>query len=320
MVFRSEDKGAVPRRVVLLTGANGFTGSYVRAELESAGYTVVGAVVGMPRGSQEIGLDITSLDNCRSVMEAVRPDYLIHLAAISFVHHADVEAFYRVNVMGTLNLLQALSDVGVAPRRILIASSANVYGNSTCGMLAETEPPQPVNHYAVSKLAMEYMVRTWFGRFPIVLMRPFNYTGVGQERHFLVPKIVSHFAERAPVIELGNLDVERDFSDVRTVANAYRRLLECDCASEIVNICSGRAYSLRGILTMMEEIAGYEIEVRVNPMFVRQSEVKTLIGSPVKLRTILGKTSTIPLRDTLQWMTDTALGRVKHRDVAHAVK
>jgi GDP-6-deoxy-D-talose 4-dehydrogenase len=287
---------------VLLTGANGFTGKYVRAELQAAGYTVIDAVVGAPSGPDQVMLDIISLDNCRRVMETVRPDYLVHLAAISFVAHADAEAFYRVNVIGTLNLLQALADAGVKPRRVLIASSANVYGNSASGVISESESPSPVNHYAVSKLAMEHMVRTWADRMPIVLTRPFNYTGVGQQPHFLVPKIVSHFAQRAPVIELGNLDVERDFSDVRMVASAYHGLLENDCAGETVNVCSGQPYSLRSILDMMQKIAGYEIEVRVNPAFVRRSEVKTLVGSVQKLHSIVGPVGVIPLEDTLRWM------------------
>jgi nucleoside-diphosphate-sugar epimerase len=287
---------------VLLTGANGFTGVYMRAELEAGGYDVVGAVVGAPAGQHEVALDITSPDNCRSVMEAVRPDYLVHLAAISFVQHADAEAFYRVNVIGTLNLLQALADAGVSPQKVLIASSANVYGNATAGVIDESQPPQPVNHYAVSKLAMEHMVRTWCDRLPIVITRPFNYTGVGQERHFLVPKVVSHFVQRAPIIELGNLDVERDFSDVRMVAHAYRGLLEQDCAGQVVNVCSGRPYSLRDILKMMEEICGYQIDVRINPAFVRQSEVKTLVGSADRLRTLLGGFEVIPLEQTLRWM------------------
>lgn len=302
MVSPSENADAAGRGCVLLTGANGFTGRYVRAELEAAGYKVVGAVVGAPKGPHEVGLDITSPDNCRRVMEKVRPDYLVHLAAISFVQHADADAFYRVNVIGTINLLQAMADAKISPRRVLIASSANVYGNATSGVITEEQAPQPINHYAVSKLAMEFMVKTWFDRMPIVLTRPFNYTGVGQAPHFLVPKIVSHFVQRAPVIELGNLDVERDFSDVRMVAHAYRGLLEHDCAGEVVNICSGRPYSLRNIIGMMQDIAGYEIDVRVNPAFVRQSEVKTLVGSVDKLHSLIGNFEPIPLEETLRWM------------------
>jgi nucleoside-diphosphate-sugar epimerase len=287
---------------VLLTGANGFTGRHVRAELAAAGYSVCSAVVGAARGVDEATLDITSPDDCRRVVARLRPDYLIHLAAISFVQHADADAFYRVNVIGTMNLLQAFADARLEPRRMVIASSANVYGNVTGGVIAETQAPQPVNHYAVSKLAMEFMVRTWSDRFPIVLTRPFNYTGIGQQPHFLVPKIVSHFLRRAPVIELGNLDVERDFSDVRMVALVYRRLLERDCAGETVNICSGRPYSLRAILAMMTAIAGHEIEVRINPDFIRRSEVKTLVGSVDKLERLAGPLECIPLEDTLLWM------------------
>jgi nucleoside-diphosphate-sugar epimerase len=304
VVSHSEISTASSRGRVLLTGANGFTGTYMRAELEAADYTVVGAVVGAPAGPDEIALDITSLDNCRSVMAAVCPDYLVHLAAITFVHHAEAEAFYRVNVMGTLNLLQAMVDAGPSPRRVLIASSANVYGNASAGVITESQPPQPVNHYAVSKLSMEYMVRTWNDRLPIVITRPFNYTGVRQAKHFLVPKIVSHFVQRAPVIELGNLDIERDFSDVRMVVRAYRGLLEHECDGEVVNICSGQPYSLRGILAMMEEICGYQIDVHINPTFVRQTEVKTLVGSPEKLRSLLSGLEVIPLETTLRWMAE----------------
>lgn len=302
MVSPSDNPSATGRGRVLLTGANGFTGKYVRAELTDAGYEVINAVVGAAQGGHEVTLDITSRDNCCRVMESVRPDYLVHLAAISFVAHADAEALYRVNVIGTLNLLEAMAEAKLSPRRVLVASSANVYGNATSGVISEAQPPQPVNHYATSKLAMEYMVRTWSDRLPVVITRPFNYTGVGQEPHFLVPKIVSHFVQGAPVIELGNLDVERDFSDVRMVAAAYHGLLEHDCTGDIVNVCSGEPYSLRSILNMMQKIAGYEIEVRVNPAFVRQSEVKTLIGSPQKLRSIVGDLKSIPLSDTLRWM------------------
>lgn len=287
---------------VLLTGAEGFTGVYVRAELEAAGYTVTGAVMGTPAGPQQVRLDITSLADCRAVMEQLRPDYLVHLAGISFVQHADAEAFYRVNVIGTLNLLQAVADAGLSPTRILIASSANVYGNATAGILTESQPPAPINHYAVSKLAMEHMVRTWNERLPIVVTRPFNYTGIGQAPHFLVPKIVSHFKRREPVIELGNLDVERDFSDVRMVARAYRGLLEHECAGETVNICSGRPYSLGHIISMMEAICACKIEVRVNPAFVRAAEVKTLVGSPEKLHGLLGELPVLPFDETLRWM------------------
>lgn len=298
----SKDVPAPGQGKVLLTGADGFTGRYVRAELEQAGYTVIATGSHMAPGPHQQTLDITSLEDCRRVIESAQPDFLIHLAAISFVQHADAAAFYRVNVIGTTNLLQATVDAGVRPRSVILASSANVYGNAASGVIGESQPPQPVNHYATSKIAMEYMARTWDDRLPITITRPFNYTGVGQPAQFLVPKIVSHFARRAPLIELGNLDVERDFSDVRTVAHVYRRLLEKDCAGETINICSGRAYSLHRIIEILQELAGYEIEVRVNPAFVRQSEVKVLIGSTARLHQLLGDIKGPALEETLRWM------------------
>lgn len=290
-----------PRGSVLLTGADGFTGAYARAELEAAGYSVIGAVMGAVRSEQEVSLDITSLPDCIDVLQKIRPDYVMHLAGISFVAHAEASDFYRVNVIGTTNLLQGLVDAGVQPKRVLIASSANVYGN-VAGRLTEAQMPAPVNHYAVSKLAMEHMVHTWFDRLPIVISRPFNYTGIGQSGQFLVPKIVDHFTRRAAVIELGNLDVERDFSDVRFVARAYRGLLEQDCVGQTVNICSGRPYSLRMLLETMQTLCGYTIDVRINPAFVRASEVTTLVGSPAKLQSILGPMTEMPIEETLRWM------------------
>lgn len=300
---------------VLVTGAEGFTGAYMRAELERHGHEVIGAAASTG-GAHNIVLDITSPAQCRDAAEMIRPDYLVHLAAMSFVQHADVEAFYRVNVVGTMNLLRALADTGAPLKKAVIASSANVYGNSASGVIDESCPPQPVNHYAASKLAMEHMVRTMQDRLPIVITRPFNYTGPGQETHFLVPKIESHFAQRAPFIELGNLDVERDFSDVRMVVSAYRRLLECGCAGETVNVCSGRAYAVRAIVNMLENIHGFGIEVRTNPALVRQTDVRTLTGSPDKLRSLIGDIEAIPLEETLRWMVQD--GQVRSEALARS--
>lgn len=294
------------RERALITGASGFTGRYLRARLEKFGVAVVGGNVAAGQcHSGEVVLDITDLEQCRRAIEAVRPDYIAHLGAITFVGHADVEAFYRVNVLGTLNLLQACADVGHIPSKILIASSANIYGNACQGIIEESQPPQPVNHYATSKTAMEYMVRNWFDRLPIIITRPFNYTGVGQADRFLVPKIAGHFKRRAPVVELGNLDVARDFSDVRTVASAYATLLRGNATGETVNICSGIPHTLADIVSVFERIAGYQIEVRVNPAFVRANEVKVLLGSAKKLDSLVPSLGRVPFEETLRWMYET---------------
>ncbi|WP_126877730.1 NAD-dependent epimerase/dehydratase family protein [Paraburkholderia kururiensis] len=301
--FPSEQTG----RRVLITGARGFTGAYVRDELQRAGYEVVGAVGHTHTAeANEHVLDITSLEACRRVIGEVRPTHIVHLAAISFVAHDDALDMYRVNVLGTLNLLQACVDVGVQPQKILVASSANVYGNAA-GVVDENVMPAPVNHYAASKLAMEHLVRTWFDRLPIVMTRPFNYTGRGQESRFLVPKIVSHFVQRKPFIELGNLDVARDFSDVRVVAATYRALLESEAAcGQTVNVCSEHARTLHEVIDMVREASGHDLEVRVNPAFVRANEVKVLVGSAARLRSLVPDVKPIDFAETIKWMVGPA--------------
>ncbi|MES2073707.1 MAG: GDP-mannose 4,6-dehydratase [Pseudomonadota bacterium] len=294
---------APSRPRALITGLRGFTGRYLAQELEAAGYQVFGTA----HGRENLGHGVYTADlgdrwRLQQVVQEVQPDVVAHLAAISFVAHGDAEAIYRTNVVGTRNLLEALSTLSTVPSAVLLVSSANVYGNTRTEVIDESEAAQPANDYGVSKLAMEYVARLWMDRLPIILTRPFNYTGVGQAETFLLPKIVSHYRRRASIIELGNLDVERDFSDVRTVARAYVRLIQKVPAGRTFNICSGKAYTLQKILDMLAELVGYQIEVRVNPAFVRADEVKRLIGNPLQLTACIGTLPQIPLRETLTWM------------------
>lgn len=287
----------------LITGIRGFTGRYLAQELEAAGYQVFGTAHGAEaQGDGIYGVDLSDRHRLQEIMAEVQPDVIAHLAAISFVAHGDAEAIYRVNVVGTRNVLEAAASVSYRPSAVLVASSANIYGNTTTEVIAETEPAMPANDYAVSKLAMEHVARLWMDKLPIIVTRPFNYTGVGQAENFLLPKIISHYRQGLRHIELGNLDVARDFSDVRTVVRAYLRLLQQAPAGRTVNICSGHAHSLREILTMAAQIAGYTIDVSVNPAFVRANEVHRLMGNPSLLRDTIGELPSIALSDTLTWM------------------
>ncbi len=294
----AEDK----RALVLITGADSFTGRYVQRELEGAGFQVAGTVKQILPGSGGFQCDLTRLNETIAAVETARPSYVVHLAGVTHVAHADRSDFYRVNLLGTLNLLEALQRSGITPNKIILVSSANVYGNALVEPITESTPVDPVNDYAVSKLAMEQMARLWFERFPILIARPFNYTGVGQSTAFLLPKIVDHFRRRAPVIQLGNIDVARDFSDVRVVARCYAALLTSGLSGEIVNICSGRGTSIRQVLDAMEMITGHQLEVRTDPSLVRRNEIARLVGSPRKLAETLGTLPQIELPDTLRWM------------------
>ena len=205
------------------------------------------------------------------------------------------------SAVGTRNLLEALSELSVGPSHVLLVSSANVYGN-VGGILTESSPLSPQNDYAVSKMAMEAMAALWKARLPLTIVRPFNYTGVGQSERFLIPKIVSHFQRRAPVIELGNTDVSRDFYDVRCIADVYARLLAKPASGEIFNVCSGTEWSLQQVIDALRELSGHDIEVRVNPDFVRDNEVKSLRGSNDKLESALGGVPAFEFSSTLGWM------------------
>jgi len=147
------------------------------------------------------------------------------------------------------------------------------------------------------------MARQFAETLPIIISRPFNYTGRGQAESFLVPKIVKHFRERADHIELGNIDVSRDFSDVRTVVQYMRRLIETPAAANgVYNICSGRPYSLQYVLDACAGITGHNLEVRINPAYVRANEVKTLMGDPTRLHDAVGVQPGYALDETLSWM------------------
>lgn len=302
---------AVSRRV-LLTGAQGFTGMHLVPQLEAAGWEVwaldraitsSSAPIPAQRCVQADLLDEAAL---QAAVLRVQPQAVIHLAAIAFVGHGSADDFYRVNLMGTRHLLQALAQLPTAPQCVLLASSANIYGNSQEGALPETAPAHPANDYAVSKLAMEHMARLWTTQLPVVMVRPFNYTGLGQSPQFLIPKIVDHAKRGAAVIELGNLDVDRDFSDVRDVAAAYTRLLDIapkgQLAGRVFNVGSGRTHSLREVLTQVQAISRHTMEVRVNPAFVRANEVRTLRADTSALEAAIGEWRQHSLDDTLRWM------------------
>ncbi|MCY7397395.1 MAG: GDP-mannose 4,6-dehydratase [Sphingomonas bacterium] len=294
----------------LVTGAAGFTGRYLTSLLAAQGHEVHGIVHYSPDEpiADAAAVHIADLADhtaISGVVNEVRPRHVVHLAAIAFVGHDDIAEMYRANVVGTRQLLGALARLAERPKSVILASSANVYGNAREGVLDETMSPAPANDYGVSKIASEYVGRLFGARLPLIVVRPFNYTGRGQSENFLIPKIVAHVRRQAPFIELGNLDVARDFSDVRAVVEAYSHLLDAPQAiGGTFNICSGRAVSLGDILDLVSGLSGHQFEVRVNPALVRPEEVHTLSGSAVKLEGVIGKITHIPLRETLRWMLE----------------
>jgi GDP-6-deoxy-D-talose 4-dehydrogenase len=275
---------------VAVTGAGGFTGRFVTDALAA-------------RGAEWVALDadLTDGDAVERAVAETPFDRVIHLAARAFVGVADWEGFYQVNQLGTFRLLDAVARHRPGAR-VVMASSAQVYGPGAEGLIAEDAPTRPANHYAVSKLASEWGAARWADRLEVVVTRPFNYTGVGQGAEYLVPKIVAHFRDRAATIELGNTWVRRDFGDVRSVADAYAGLALAEDAPAVVNLATGRVWSIDDLLDRLEALSGHRPAVRVNPAFVRANDVPVLGGDVSRLRAALPGWEPRELGDTLAWM------------------
>jgi GDP-6-deoxy-D-talose 4-dehydrogenase len=287
---------------LLITGIAGFTGKYLSEHFTAQGYEVFGTVIGDTEEANHFTCDLRDSESIKSLILETQPTHVLHLAAISFVGESNASLIYDVNVIGTCNLLDGLSLLTTPPKKVILASSATVYGDQGCEVLDESMCPKPVNHYGCSKLVMEQMASNYKNKLPIIITRPFNYTGSGQEPHFLIPKIVSHYQEGKKKIELGNLHVEREFNDIRDVCAIYAALMESDISDVTANLCTGRGIALLSVIEMMNEIAGYEIEVSVNPAFVRPNEIKRLVGSSTKLEALIGDIPLRPFRDTLETM------------------
>lgn len=286
---------------ILLTGFSGFTGKYILQSATNFGVDIFCFSEDGTPNSKSINL----LDY-RAVLEKVKetkPTSVIHLAAISHVQHEPASDFYSVNIGGTRNLLQALSEL---PSEGLIntvfASSANIYGNSKQVVLNETTPLKPVNDYGLSKKGMEELLYLWREKIPISITRPFNYTGRGQNENFLIPKIVEAFKLKKQRLELGNLEVSRDFSDVRFIANAYLTLATQKSGFRILNLCSGNLVSIREIVSVCTSLTGHRLEVVSNPNFRRRNEILKLKGDTTQMVKYLGYRSAYSIKDTIGWM------------------
>lgn len=291
---------------VLVTGATGFVGRWLVRELEAAGHDAVAAP-----GSA--ALDVTDELAVARLIASVEPDAVAHLAGVSYGPDArrDPDRAFAVNVGGTEALIAAL----VAARRpipLLVAGSSEVYGRPRPGDLPLTEgaPTEPDQPYGRSKLAQE---RVALGAakshgLSVVVTRSFNHTGPGQRAEFVAPAFARRVLEArdsgARTIPVGNVDVRRDFGDVRDVARAYRLLLEGSAGGSvgpavIVNVATGRAVAIREILAILCRLAGVDPEPVIDPALVRPDDPPEMVGDASLLRALTGWVPTIGLERTL---------------------
>ena len=287
-----------------VTGASGFVGPWLCRHLEASGDEVV------PAGHDR---DVTDADSIAEALIASRPDAVYHLAAQSSVGSswADATGTFRVNVFGTLHVLDAANACPSRPR-VLVVSSAEVYGEVSPLALpvAETAPFRPGTPYAASKAAAELAgLQAFLGRgLEVVRARPFNHTGPGQGPGFVVPALARQVVEAsltgATVLKTGNLTARRDFTDVRDVVAAYRLLIERGSAGEVYNVCSGRSVLLLDLVERLLSLAGADLSVEVAPERLRPVDVPEMRGDPRRLEDLTGWRPAIDLDRTLRDVLD----------------
>lgn len=282
---------------VFVTGAGGFVGRWLTAELEAAGHEVLGTDNATGGGDRHV--DVTQRQQLTDTLRADQPDAVVHLAAVSSQPAAatDPGAAFEINVGGTLNLFEAVRAMERTPN-VLVTGSSEVYGPPAPEELplSEDTPLRPRTIYALSKAAQESVALAYAARLdlPAVVTRSFNHTGPGQRPEFVVPALAQRILDlrdgRTRDIAVGNTEVRRDFSDVRDVVHAYRLVLEALAAGRIarggkvLNVCSGEAVSIGRIVQLLCQAAGVEPVTRVVPELVRRDEPVEIRGDASALR------------------------------------
>ncbi|OLN32168.1 NAD-dependent epimerase/dehydratase family protein [Desulfosporosinus metallidurans] len=292
----------------LITGVNGFVGKYLVKELQEKGYSVSGIGMG-PFDQQGVyykEVNIMERIDLEQAMEELNPDMVFHLAGLASVSQSwrDPKASFEVNVIGTINLLESLK--GREVRAIVYVGSSEIYGpgRRLGEKFCETTSPNPQSPYATSKYAAE-RIALQLGqvyKLPVVLTRPFNHIGVGQNEGFVVPDFARQIIEtskRNEPIRVGRLDVYRDFTDVRDIVRAYRLLAEKAPAGETYNICSGVGRKISDILDLMRTEYG-NLAVELDESKIRPVENIYSVGDNDKIRTAIGWEPLYPIEDSLR--------------------
>ncbi|WP_150603641.1 GDP-mannose 4,6-dehydratase [Pseudomonas fluorescens] len=290
------------KKRLFITGLSGFVGQHIQSRLA------------LPDSSWELlsaatPYDLTDAGSLVDLWPQL-PDAVIHLAGQTFVPEAfrDPARTLDINLFGTLNLLQALKARGFAGT-FLYVSSGDVYGQVAESALPITElqPPCPRNPYAVSKLSAEFLSLQWglSEQWPVLVARPFNHIGTGQKDSFVIASAARQISRikqglQAPQLEVGDIDVTRDFLDVGDVISAYFALLEKGRPGQVYNICSGREQSIRSLIEQLADLAEVEMQLVQDAARMRRADQRRVCGSHAKLSTATGWSPDITTQQSLR--------------------
>jgi GDP-4-dehydro-6-deoxy-D-mannose reductase len=321
-----------PKRV-LITGTTGFVGSHLADFIVSKGDVEVVGIKRIRSRTEHVKqldgkvswveCDLRDSSSVQAMVKDVRPDWIFHLAAQSFVPsswNAPQECF-TTNVLGQLHLFQAVLEVGIDPS-ILIAGSSEEYGLvlQTEVPIRETNPLRPLSPYAVSKVSQDLLGYQYFKSYglKVVRTRAFNHTGPRRGEMFVTSNFSKQIAEieaglQPPTIRVGNLDAIRDFTDVRDIIRGYWLALEQGEPGEVYNLCSGVGYPIHEVLDILKRHSEMRIATVEDPGRLRPSDVPVLIGDNAKFRRATGWAPRIPLEETLAELLDYWRERVGDR-------
>ncbi len=305
---------------ILITGITGFAGSHLAEYLlAQEGYEVYGTIrwrsdlvniAGIKDKLRLIECDTNDAFSVMSLIESIRPAWIFHLAAQSYVHFSwqAPAVTMDTNIIGQVNVLEAVRRYS-PETKVQIAGSSEEYGmvNSDEIPIRETNPLRPLSPYAVSKVAQDMMGYQYFRSYglKIVRTRAFNHTGPRRGAVFATSNFARQIAEiekgvRRPVIEVGNLDAVRDFSDVRDVVKAYALSLERGEPGDVYNIASGKGHKIGEMLDILLSLSGAKVDIRQDPGRLRPSDVALLIGSHEKFSEATGWQPLTKLEKTLE--------------------
>jgi len=289
----------------LITGSTGFVGPYLKKELESHGYEVFGLDRSNKNNVSGVFCgDITDTNFVKETIKEIKPDEVYHLAGFSSVKKSfdEPELAMKVNVDGTKNILLAVREF--CPKtKVLIISSSDVYGNPKKNPVNEEEEVKETSPYSESRIAQEKLVED-FKDLNVVISRSFNHTGPGQPEIFVLPDFVKQVVEiekglKAPVIYTGDLNVVRDFSDVRDVVRAYYLLLQKGAKGEVYNVGSGNGYKIKTLLDKALSFSKKSIDIKQDQNKTRSVEILNIVADISKLQKTTGWTPNYSIDKTI---------------------
>jgi len=292
----------------LITGICGFVGPYLAKHLQRNNYSICGTYLDKPceiKNIKQEQLDITDHKAVFEVVSHTNPDVIFHLAGFSSVQESwkKPELCHKINVGGTKNLLESLAALGTQPR-VLLVSSAQVYGKPVKIPIKEDHPLNPLSPYAASRLEMETLA-SGYSSLRIVISRSFNHIGPGQPLGFVCSDFAHQIAriekeKHEPLIKVGNLDARRDFTDVRDMVKAYLLAVEKGIPGQTYNLCSSKSWSMQQILDMFLGMSSKKISVKRDAEKMRPSDIPELKGNNTKFVRQTGWKPIINLRQTLK--------------------